>query len=104
MSFNKAPQDRANATYRWVFHLINTNPDSKARILTGYSKKQELREAADKQQLLISILGRLLGPNNRYLIDRAWQMEIFRRRPASVGLIEDKIADLYQGYYYGVPN
>jgi hypothetical protein len=26
-------------------------------------------------------------------------MEIFRRRPATIGLIEDKIADLYQEHY-----
>lgn len=97
MSFDKSTQDKANSTYRWIIHTINDRPDPVK--LIGYTKKEGMREAADKQQLLIGALGRLLGPTNRYLIDRAWHIEIFRRRPATVGLIEDKIADLYQEYY-----
>jgi hypothetical protein len=97
MQFSQAPQDRENSTYRWVFHLISNDPDR--QLLCGYSKKVGKREAADKQYLLTSTLSRLLGPTNRYLIDKAWQMEIFRRYPVSKGLGEEKIADLYQNSF-----
>ena len=97
MSFNKSTSDNANSTYRWVIYTTSDRPDPIK--LIGYTKKEGYREAANKQQLIIGALGRLLGPTNRYLIDRAWHIEIFRRRPATVGLIEDKIADLYQEYY-----
>lgn len=94
------PWDRFYSTYYWTIHLDLNNPRNHAERLTGYSKKVNENEKADKDELLKTKILMLL--QNGYL-DRSTKIDFYFKTDFAIDKSKDPCILILMPNAYNIP-